>query len=105
MLERGMPLGTILIAGDNENARVFLERLLRSQGYRVLAATDGADTLALLRTQVVDLALIDVMMPRAGGFTICREVKSHAETRLIPVVLVTGKIGRASCRERVFGLV
>ena len=94
-----MPLGTILIAGDDGDDREILGHLLRSQGYRVLAAKDGAETLALLRTQAVDLALLDVLMPRAGGFSVCREMKSRAETRLTPVVLVTG-MGRADDRIR-----
>jgi len=94
-----MPLGTILIAGDDGDAREFLGQLLRSQGYRVVAATDGAETLALLQSQAVDLALLDVLMPRAGGFSVCREVKARAETRLTPVVLVTG-MGRADDRMR-----
>jgi putative two-component system response regulator len=95
-----VPLGTILIAGDDD-ARELLARLLRSQGYRVLAAADGAETLELLRTESVDLALLDVRMPRAGGFSVCREVKSRAETRLTPVVLVTG-VGAAD--ERIRGI-
>jgi putative two-component system response regulator len=99
MPENGMPLGTILIAGDDDHAREFLGHLLRSQGYRVLAATDGAETLALFRTQAVDLALLDVLMPRAGGFSVCREVKARAETRLTPVVLVTA-MGGADDRMR-----
>lgn len=85
-----MPLGTILIAGEKDESREFLEHLLRSQGYRVLATADGAEALALLQTQAVDLALLDVMMPRAGGFSVCREVKSREETRLTPIVLITG---------------
>jgi cyclic di-GMP phosphodiesterase len=101
MADMGMPLGTILIAGADGEARELLGRLLRSQGYRVLAAEDGAQTLQLLQTQPVDLALLDVLMPRAGGFCVCRELKSRAETRFIPVVLVTG-MGRAD--DRIHGI-
>lgn len=89
MPENGPPLGTILVAGEDEEAREHLERLLRSQGYRVVTARDGAETAEMLRTQAVDLVLLDVMMPGAGGFSVCREMKSRAETRLTPVVLVT----------------
>jgi len=85
-----MPLGTILIAGDDGEEREFLAHLLRSQGYRVLAAKDGSETMDLLRAELVDLTLLDVLMPRAGGFSVCRQVKSHPETRFVPVVLVTG---------------
>jgi putative two-component system response regulator len=94
-----MPLGTILIAGDSENAREFLEHLLRPQGYRVLAVADGAEALAVLQAEAVDLVLLDVMMPRIGGFSVCREIKSRAETLLTPVVLIT-EHGRADDRIR-----
>ena len=94
-----MPLGTILIAGDDDEVRDLLGHLLRSQGYRVLAATDSVETMNLLQTQPVDLALLDVLMPRAGGFSVCRQLKSRPETRFVPVVLVTG-MGRADDRIR-----
>jgi putative two-component system response regulator len=93
------PLGTILVAGDDEEARELLGRVLRSQGYRVLAAKDGTETMSLLESKPVDLALLDVLMPRAGGFTVCRQMKSRYETRLIPVVLLAG-MGRAEDRVR-----
>jgi cyclic di-GMP phosphodiesterase len=98
MPEKGLPLGTILIAGDNEGAREVLEKLLRSQGYRVLAARNGAETKELLRAEQVDLALLDAAMPCAGGFSVCREMKSGADTRFTPVLL-TG-IGRPEDRIR-----
>jgi len=94
-----MPLGTILIAGDDKDSSEFLEHALRSQGYRVLAAIDGSETMNLLLTHPVDLALLDVLMPRAGGFSVCRELKSRPERRFVPVVLVTG-LGRADDRIR-----
>ena len=94
-----MPLGTILVAGDEGEEREFLAHLLRSQGYRVLAARDGSETMALLQAEPVDLALLDMLMPRAGGFSVCRQVKSHPETRFVPVVLVTG-MNRADDRIR-----
>ena len=51
---------------------------------------DGDEALKILQSQAVDLALLDVMMPRRTGFDLCRAIKSDANTRLIPVVLVTG---------------
>ena len=101
MPDGGKPLGTILIGGDEGETHESLGRLLRSQGYRVLAARDGAETMDLLQTQPIDLALLDVLMPRAGGFSVCREMKSSAETRLTPVVLITG-MGRAD--DRIHGI-
>ena len=66
-----MPLGTILVADDNQSARDVLEAMLRNHGYRVLSAADGPQALAFLQGEAVDLALIDVVMPGQDGFAVC----------------------------------
>jgi putative two-component system response regulator len=91
------PLGTILVADDNPSAREMLEIMLRTHGYRVFAAVDGPQALRLLQQEAVDLALIDVVMPGESGFAVCRAAKNHPETRLTPVVLITG-LGRVEDR-------
>jgi len=81
---------TILIADDEEANREILAELLAYEGYRTIPAADGTEALKMLRSQHVDLALLDVMMPGCTGFSVCRQAKSDPATRLIPVVLVTG---------------
>jgi putative two-component system response regulator len=83
-------LETILVADDNEASRELLSAQLSAEGYQVVCAADGQQALARLRSDSIDLALLDVVMPRPSGFEICQAMKSKAETRLIPVVLVTG---------------
>ena len=94
-----VPLGTILVADDHESARDIVERMLRTHGYRVLSASDGQQALAFLQEEPIDLALIDVVMPGQSGFAICRAAKDRPETRLTPIVLITG-LGRAEDRVR-----
>jgi len=93
------PLGTILIADDDEGARDLLERMLRTSGYRVLVACDGAEALNMMEERRVDLALLDVLMSGESGFTVCRMAKQQPETRLTPVVLITG-LGNIADRIR-----
>jgi len=81
---------TILIADDEEANREILSELLVTEGYRTIPAVDGAEALKLLRSQHVDVALLDVMMPGCTGFSVCQQAKADPATRLIPVVLVTG---------------
>jgi len=81
---------TILIADDEAANREILSELLEMEGYRTVSAADGTQALEVLRSQHVDLALLDVMMPGRTGFAVCHEAKSNRATRLIPVVLVTG---------------
>lgn len=91
--------GTILVADDNQEIRDPLTELLRVHGYRVIAVDNGKRALQEIYSQPVDLALLDVMMPGQSGFSVCRAVKARPETRLIPVVLVTG-LGSADDRIR-----
>jgi putative two-component system response regulator len=81
--------GTILVADDNEANRDLLSALLSAEGYRVVCAADGQQALDHMGSDSIDLALLDVVMPRRTGFEICQAMKSKPETRLIPVVLLT----------------
>jgi len=90
MTQKNVPGATILIADDEEANREVLSELLEYEGYRTIPAIDGLEALRLLRSQHVDLALLDVMMPGCTGFSVCRQAKADPATRLIPVVLVTG---------------
>jgi cyclic di-GMP phosphodiesterase len=80
----------ILVADDEPANREILSELLEVAGYQTVEAEDGARALEVLRSRQVDLALLDVMMPGRTGFSVCQEAKSDPNTRLIPVVLVTG---------------
>jgi cyclic di-GMP phosphodiesterase len=95
------PLGTILVADDNQSAREVLETMLRKHGYRVFAVSDGEQALKLLQQESIDLALIDVVMPGESGFAVCRAAKDRPETRLTPIVLITG-LGRVE--DRIHGI-
>jgi len=81
--------GIILVADDIEANRELLSALLSTEGYQVVCAADGQQALARLDSDSIDLALLDVVMPRPTGFEVCQTMKSKPETRLIPVVLLT----------------
>src|SRR5262249_49181895 len=99
MPDNEMPLGTILIAGNDGETCEFWGHWLRSQGYRVLAAEGSGEGLKSLRVHPIDLVLLDPLLPPAGGFPLCRELKSRQETSQLPVVLVTSA-GRSEDRIR-----
>jgi len=81
---------TILIADDEPAFRDYLGTLLRTQGFRVVAAGDGVDALDVFAHHQPDLVLLDIEMPHVDGLEVCRRLKQNPETRLTPVVLVTG---------------
>lgn len=80
----------ILIVDDESAARVALATLLRREGYEVSHASDGAAALAECASFRPDLILLDILMPGIDGFEVCRRIKATPETRLTPVVLITG---------------
>jgi len=93
--------GTILIVDDDASYRKLMVGLLRAQGFEVFAASDGEDALVEFAHHEPDLVLMDVDMPRLNGFEVCRRLKQQPETRLTPVVLVTGM---AATEDRIRGL-
>ncbi len=101
MSDTALPKGTILVADDMEANRELLSGLLTAEGYTVVCAEDGDRALDAIHQKAVDLALLDVMMPGATGFSACLAIKSKPETRLIPVVLVTSL---TSTDDRIHGI-
>ena len=83
-------VGSVLVVEDNESNARLLVRALTRQGYRVNATTTGESALVELAQDPPDIMLVDVRLPGMDGFAVCRHVKQTPETRLIPVVLVTG---------------
>lgn len=81
----------IVVVEDNDDMRAFLAHKL--SGYRVRTAADGEAGLALVRSELPDLILSDVMMPRMSGYELCRTLKSEKATHQIPVILLTAKKG------------
>jgi len=80
---------TILVADDEEAYRELYSELLESEGFQTLRAVDGDEALAMLQHEHVDMALLDVMMPKRDGVAICKQLKADPETRLIPILLLT----------------
>lgn len=79
----------ILIAEDDANIRLGLVATLESEGYAVTAASDGAQALKLYPQDKYDLVILDVMMPKASGYDVCRELR--AKDGRVPVLLLTAK--------------
>ena len=93
--------GRILVVDDIEANVRLLQAKLQAEYYDVLVASSGPEALAMAAEESPDLVLLDVMMPGMDGFEVCRRLKNDAETRHIPVVLVTALDGRG---DRITGL-
>ena len=92
---------TILVADDHESSLSGLEGLLSAEGFNVVTARDGQVALAEFQRAQPDLVLSDVKMPVLNGIEVCRHIKNNPETRLVPVVLITGL---TAMEDRVAGI-
>ena len=90
----------ILIIDDEEFIRENVDRVLRDEGYQVVQAVDGATALELLGCEEIDIALLDLNLGAENGIDVLKAMK-----KIDPELLVIVEIGRASCRERVWGFV
>ncbi len=79
----------ILVVEDNELNRDLLKRRLEKRGYKILIAEDGDQGVDVCTTQKPDLILMDVNMPVMDGLEATRRIKSNAETKHIPIIVVT----------------
>jgi DNA-binding response OmpR family regulator len=89
----------ILIADDNQNIRDALTYLLEDEGYELLLAKDGAETLRKVRDLRPDLLFLDVMMPEINGYDVCRTIKADPLLKDTYVIMLTAK-GQVAEQER-----
>ncbi len=79
----------VLIADDIQRNRELLEAYLADEGYEILMANDGQQTMQLVDQHQPDLILLDIMMPRMSGYEVCSQIKSDPARRGILVLMVT----------------
>ena len=89
----------ILIAEDDEAVRSAIRRALEHEGYEVTVAEDGARALEISKNMPPDLYLLDVMMPKVDGLSVCRTLRQRGDTT--PIIVVTA---RHLVSDRVAGL-
>lgn len=82
-------MSKILLVEDNELNRDMLSRRLTKRGYNVILAVDGAEGVALAKSERPDLILMDMSLPVLHGWDATRELKANQETKAIPVIALT----------------
>ena len=84
-------MARILIVDDSPTEMYKLTGMLEKHGHEVLKAENGADGVALARQEKPDAVLMDIVMPGMNGFQATRQLSKDAETKAIPVIMVTTK--------------
>jgi DNA-binding response OmpR family regulator len=85
----------ILLVEDDRFLRRACAAGLRQRGWTVLTAVDGEEALRMVRSERVDLVLLDMLMPKLHGLDVMRALKAEERTQSIPVLVLSN-----SSRER-----
>lgn len=80
---------TVLVADDLPENLALIRDILESPRCRVITARNGKEALEKVFECPPDLVLLDVMMPEMDGYEVCRRLKNHPDTQLVPVVMIT----------------
>jgi CheY-like chemotaxis protein len=89
----------ILLVEDNEMNRDMLSRRLERKGYQIVMAVDGAEGVAMAKSESPDLILMDMSLPVLNGWEATGKIKQDPETQAIPVIALTAH-AMASDREK-----
>jgi len=79
----------ILIVEDEEILIDLLQRKLTNEGYEILVARDGEEGLKIMQEINPDLVLLDIVMPKMGGFEVMEEMAKDSELKKIPIIVIS----------------
>lgn len=88
----------ILVVDDEPEIAELVSVYLQGEGFRVTVCLNGADALQVLRTEKIDLAVLDVMLPDISGMTLCAEIR---RTKQFPILMLTA---RGADTDKIAGL-
>src|SRR5215211_4115316 len=81
-------MSTILLVEDEPTLSETLRYNLEREGYTVLSAADGVNGLELARREQPDLLILDIMLPRLDGFSVCRILRQESD---VPIIMLTAR--------------
>ena len=90
---------SILVVDDEPNILLSLQFLMKKAGYDVRTAKDGEQALDEIARARPDLVLLDVMMPKLDGFTVCQRIRTNPEWQGVRIIMLTAR-GRDVEREK-----
>jgi DNA-binding response OmpR family regulator len=84
-------MAKVLIVEDEETLVRNLAEMLRGEGFSVITANDGEEGLERLRGEHPDLIVLDIMLPKLDGLSLCRIIRRDAATAHIPIIMLTAR--------------
>jgi chemosensory pili system protein ChpA (sensor histidine kinase/response regulator) len=83
----------VMVVDDSITVRKVTTRLLERHNMQVITAKDGVDAVAVLQEEHPDVMLLDIEMPRMDGFELARHMRSSADLKDIPIIMITSRTG------------
>jgi len=90
---------SVLVVDDEHDIRQLLSTMLTMMGYQSFVAQDGLEALEKIPECKPDVLILDVMMPRMDGLTLCRQLRDTAETAELPIIMLSGKAHQEAIQE------
>ncbi|MBC8445458.1 MAG: response regulator [Rhodospirillaceae bacterium] len=94
---------SVLVAEDEPNIVLSLQFIMKKAGLNVRVAENGAQAVREIEIEKPDVVLLDIMLPKQDGFSVCETIKSNAEWADIKVIMLTAK-SRDEDRQRAMDL-
>jgi CheY-like chemotaxis protein len=94
---------SVMIVDDNDLDRQQIRRIVEEEGLKPIVAEGGAVCLELIKKQVPDVLVLDLMMPEPDGFAVLERIRSNPDTRDLPVIVVTAKDLTEEDRKKLSG--
>ncbi|MEH6544937.1 MAG: response regulator [Sneathiella sp.] len=94
---------TVLVVEDEPNIVLSLQFILKQAGFVVRVARDGDQALRAIDDYVPDLVLLDIMLPKQDGFSVCEAIRSNANCRNVKIIMLSAK-SREADKERAMAL-
>lgn len=88
ILSEGVVIMKILVVDDEKLLVKGIKFNLEQEGYQVVTAFDGEEAIMLAHDESIDLILLDLMLPKVDGFTVCRTIRSFSN---VPIIMLTAK--------------
>jgi|GEM_PF-5597569 len=97
---RRINLKKVMIVEDDEISRLFIKRILTKEGYGICEASDGEEAASVAESELPDIILMDIGLPKKNGLDVIAELKEKSEFRDTPIIAVTAHAHRDD-KERV----
>ena len=86
-----MKLAKVMVVEDEEALVTLLTYNLEVEGYHVFSSRSGEEAMEVIREEQPDLVILDWMLPGVAGIEICRRIRAGAETKALPVIMLTAR--------------